>query len=221
MRKTKFKNGEYFHIYNRGTDKREIFSDRYDYIRFLESLNLFNGIESIGSIYELAFRKKRDVEAEPPIGGSASNSENHLVEIVAYSLLPNHFHLLLKQVQENGISEFMHRIGGYTLFYNKKYKRSGALFQGPFQSVYIDSESYLNYISAYINGNPEIHKIKKAEEYIWSSYQDYLGNRNGVLANKSIILKDFSSTNEYRKYVEEVIKNSSEIKEAKKQYLLE
>ena len=221
MRKIKFKTGEYYHVYNRGVDKREIFSDKYDYIRFLESLNLFNSVEAIGSIYELGFREKRIEEAEPPIGGSASNKTSPLVEIVSYSLLPNHFHLLLKQKEENGISEFMHRIGGYTLFYNKKYKRSGSLFQGPFQLVYIDSESYLNYISAYIHGNAEIHKIENAENYIWSSYQDYLGKREGVLCNKKTILDEFDSIQEYREYVDEVIKDSSQIKEDKKKYVLE
>ena len=222
MRKTKFENDEYYHIYNRGVDKREIFSDRNDYIMLLESLNFFNDIETIGSIYELSFAKKKDdknLGAGIPIGSPAPKSP--LVEIIAYSLLPNHFHLLLKQNVENGISKFMHKIGGYTLFYNKKRKRSGALFQGSFCSVHIDSEHYRDYISGYINGNSEIHKIEKADEYTWSSYKDYLGKRNGELSKKQIILENFDTAEEYKAFVDEVIKNASNIKEDKKLYLLE
>jgi len=220
MRKIKFETGEYYHIYNRGVDKREIFSDKYDYIRFLESLKEFNDIEPVYSLY---LKNMKDAHFRGPASKSleAGPLKNPLVEIIAYSLLPNHFHLLLKQKVENGISKFMHKIGGYTLFYNKKRKRSGALFQGPFRSVHIDSEHYRDYISGYINGNPEIHKIKTADQYIWSSYQDYLGKRDGTLSRKESILNNFSSVAEYKEYVDEVIKNSKEIKEDRKKYILE
>jgi len=222
MRKTKFQNNRYYHIFNRGVDKREIFSDRYDYVRFLESLKLFNRVETIGSIYEFNYQPKRNKETGPPIGGPVSIETDALVEIVVYALLPNHFHLLLEQKKENGISEFMKKLGGgYTGFYNKKHKRSGSLFQGSFKSVYIDSESYLNYLSAYINANPQIHGIEIADKYNWSSYQNYLNIKNEALCNKEIILKDFIDIQKYKEYVNEVIKNASEIKSDKKKYLIE
>ena len=164
-KKVNFQIGEFYHIYNRGTDKREIFSDIYDHERFLLSLKEFNNIEPTGSLRLVKIRKEFT-------GESNENSDNRcptpeasgvghlLVEIIAYSLLPNHFHLLLKQKVENGVSEFMKRIGGgYTNYYNKKHNRSGSLFQGKFKAVHIDSQNYLEYI--YLGTLTEIQRFIK------------------------------------------------------------
>jgi putative transposase len=111
--------------------------------------------------------------------------------------------------------------GGYTKYFNYKNERNGALFQGKFKSIHIKSENHLLYLSAYINGNPEIHKISNAENWIWSSYQDYLGNRNGILCNKEIILNQLKSIKDYRDYVKMVINESAKLKDEIKEYLLE
>jgi len=137
-------------------------------------------------------------------------------------LIPNHYHLLVKQKKENGISKFMHKLGlGYTAYINSKYNRTGALFSGTFKSVQIKTESHWLKISCYINGNPEIHKIAKADEWIWSSYLDYIGKRNGRLCDKDIVLRDFKNIEEYIDLTEAVIKDSRDAKGELKKYYLE
>jgi putative transposase len=141
--------------------------------------------------------------------------------LICYCLNPNHYHLLLKQIAEGGISEFMKRLGGYTSYFNKKNKRSGSLFQGTYKSAPIKTDEQLYYTSAYINGNAEIHKMTNAEKWPYSSYQDYLGKRTGRLCNKQIILRNFKDINEYRNYTKDVIANSREIKEEMKKCQIE
>jgi putative transposase len=125
-KRIKFESGEFFHIYNRGTDKRDIFSDVYDYERFVLSLKEFNNIEPVYSLY---LKSMKDAHFRRPTSKAldVGRLKTPLIEIIAYSLLPNHFHLLVKQKEDGGISEFMKRMGGgYTKFYNSKHERSGA-----------------------------------------------------------------------------------------------
>ncbi len=218
MRKTKFQIGEYYHIFNRGVDKRDVFIDDKDYIRFIRSMREFNDIKITGSLYKKKNLEKKGVEL--PIG--SSTPQRPLVEIICYSLLPNHYHFLLKQLQEDGIIKFLHKLGtGYSNFFNFKYKRSGSLFEGRFEDIHVKTDEYLIYLSGYINGNPEIHKIVKAEDWPWSSYLDYLNLRDGTLCSKNIILDDFKNIDEYKKYVNTVIRESAQIKKDVKKYLLE
>jgi len=194
MRKVKFANDEYYHIYNRGVDKRDVFLDDNDYIRFLNNLREFNSefireernmIQSLGTEF--------DSESE-----SNSGSADPLVEIIAYCLNPNHYHLILKQVSEKGIEKFMQKMGtGYTNYFNKKYDRSGALFQGKFKAVHIDSNEYLLHLSVYVNRNHFIHNYNAKGEWIYCSAPDYLGKRNGILCSKNVILDQFGSKSEF------------------------
>ena len=191
MRKHSFVVGEYYHIYNRGTDKRNIFINEKDLSRFWESLFDFNQIEPIGSMFEFSFKKKTgEVKKTKP-----------LVQFVAYCLNPNHFHFLITPLQEKGIEKFMQRLGnGYTKYFNNRHKRSGVLFQGKFKSKYIDSNEYLLHLSAYINGNDKLgHPMSKLSK---SSLKEFLGEAVGKkLCNTEIILKQFKNKKEYEKFV--------------------
>ncbi|HDQ22785.1 MAG TPA: hypothetical protein ENN28_02300 [Candidatus Uhrbacteria bacterium] len=110
MRKVKFENGKFYHIYNRGVDKREVFEDEGDYERFLKY------IKEILSSEAKPFSRRLSLEGA--------------VELICYCLNPNHYHLILRQLKENGISNFMHLLAtSYTMFFNTKYQRSGSLFQ--------------------------------------------------------------------------------------------
>ena len=176
-RKFTFTVGEFYHIYNRGTDKRIIFLDDNDRKRFYYLLFLCNG-KSPFEISELDLRRVFDF-----------GRGETLVDIGAVCLMDNHFHLLLREKKENGISEFMHKVStAYTLYFNRKYKRTGALFGGRFKAEYVGNDRYLNYLFAYIHLNPikmiqgdwqdgKINNIDKAqkhlENYIFSSYLDY------------------------------------------------
>jgi REP element-mobilizing transposase RayT len=189
--------GEYYHIYNRGVEKIDVFRDERDYRRFLKSLAEFNTSESAYKI-DRANRKGLNVDEKP------------YVEIIAYCLNPNHFHLLLKQVVESGISEFMRKLGtGHTMYFNKRHDRSGVLFQGKFKSRHVKSNNQLLYLSAYINCNSEIHEIAKAEKYKWCSFGEYL-SREKILCNKEIVLSQFRNAEEYKNFCEE---NAFEIRE--------
>jgi putative transposase len=196
MRKSPLANNEFYHIYNRGTDKRDIFLCDEDYFRFLKSMKVFNNTESCGGLYEKFLREKRE--------SRHSMSTKSLIEIIAYCLNPNHFHFILKQVYEKGIEKFMQKLGnGYTKYFNSKCDRSGVLFQGAFKSVHIKTSAHLLYLSAYVNKNYNIHGYGK-EEWKFSSLLDYLGKRDGKLCNKKIILDQFNnSSDKYADFVEE------------------
>jgi putative transposase len=115
-----------------------------------------------------------------------------LVEILAFVLMPNHFHLILKQKKTDGIAKFMQKIGtGYTMYFNKKYERVGSLFQGKFKAVLIENEAHYIHLPSYIHLNPielmnyrgstsigVVEKMKFLENYQWSSYPDYIGKKN-------------------------------------------
>ena len=182
MAKTnQFAPGEIYHLYNRGVEKRKIFKTKRDYERFLSLLYLSNG--EIPVDLKLQGSTVREV--------SRVDRGKKLVEISAYCLMPNHFHLLIREYREHGISKFMQKLTtGYTMYFNKKYERSGSLFGGTFKSKHAGDDTYLRYLPAYIHLNPvkliepgwkEIGIVnkKRAEEYLeryrYSSFLDYTG----------------------------------------------
>lgn len=205
MRKITFANNQYYHIYNRGVEKRDIFLDESDYDRLLKSMADFNNACPVWKIR-----------------GEASNEMvEPYVEIVAYCINPNHFHLILKQLRNNGISDFMHKLGtGYTMYFNKKNKHSGVIFQGVFKSVHIDSNEYLLYVSAYVNCNSEVHGIEKAENYRWCSFPEYAKLKAGITSGNEVILGQFANLEDYVKYAKIQVGEMQRKKEMTK-FLLE
>jgi len=200
-----FQNEEYYHIYNRGVDRREIFCCDQDYVRFLIGMREFNRKNPIGSLHVL---KESDSLAK-----ESDSFSDKLVSIVCYCLIPNHYHFILKQNVDKGISKFIQKIStGYTNYFNFKYKRTGVLFQGKFKAIHITSESQLLRLSAYVNANAQVHKLAAAATYPWSSYPDYINKRNGTLCHKQIILDEFKNVFEYRNFTDIIIKEAQEIK---------
>jgi putative transposase len=135
-------------------------------------------------------------------------NEDRLVNILVYCLMPNHFHLLLEQLDDNGITKFIQKMTtGYTMYFNNKYKRSGALFQGVFKRSHVKSDASLLEISKYIHLNPVKilgdEGLKRLLEYPWSSFPDYVGERAGslIIDNQSIILDQFDSPHHYKTFV--------------------
>jgi putative transposase len=212
MRKIQLVENEYYHIYNRGVDKRNVFLDDFDYIRFLQSIQEFNSVDPVGSLYEKNFREKKNGSLASPLEAKLPK----LVEIICYCLNSNHYHFILKQISEKGIEKFMHRLGtGYTKYFNQKYKRTGSLFQGPFKSAHINPDNFI-YLSAYINCNAEVHGIAKSEDWKWSSFLDYAGKRNGKLCDKEIVLDQFRNQKDYIDFAKENAKAMKEKKEFEK-----
>jgi len=216
MKRSPIQNGDYCHIYNRGTDKRDVFLCQSDYIRFIESVREFNQKLPIGSLFKKR-QSSRSSNSGPTAPKAVGPLFEPLVEINAYCFNSNHYHFILKQVGGNGISEFMKRLaGGYTWYFNSKYDRSGSLFQGKYQYSIIKDTYRLMWLSAYVNCNYEIHKFGNAINWQWSSYLDYLEKRNGSLCNKKFILSEFNSFTEYIEFCKYVIKEAQDIKKVQK-----
>lgn len=203
MRKITFAEGEYYHIYNRGTDKRDIFMDPEDYTRFFESIIEFNCLEPIGSIFENSFRKKEGKQ----LGSLASKSDEKLVKLIAYCLNPNHYHFLLQQVCKRGVERFMQRLGtGYTKYVNHKYHRMGGLFQGTFKAVHVESNAYLLHLSAYVNLNHQVHQLGSLASK--SSWGEYVGKSSLKICDSADILGQFRNPKEYREFSENSLKGT-------------
>jgi len=199
--------GGYYHIYNRGSDKRDIFMDERDYERFLECLNFYNSPNQI-DLYKI----KREDPISPRLGEIGSSlCSLGFVEVFCYCLMPNHFHLILKEPVEGGIAKFMHKVGiGYTMYFNKKYDRSGHLFQGKYKHKGLDADFYLTYLTGYIHLNPIMAGLVKfPEQYKYSSYLDYLGeNKTDFLEFKSEELE--IKMKDYEKFIKE-LKDDKEV----------
>jgi putative transposase len=198
IRKTAFVPKEYYHIYNRGNSKQTIFHDEQDYQRFINLLYLSNTKKNfrVNDISKDIFTFDR---------------RERLVSIGVYCLMPNHFHLLISQMEDGSISKFMQKLTtAYSMYYNLKYKRTGSLFEGKFKSKHLGIELYLKYIFSYIHLNiiklidknwkkDGIKNKREAVEFLknykYSSYQDYLGitrEENKILNRKSF--PDYFST---------------------------
>lgn len=139
IRSTTFVEGEYYHVYNRGNSKQIIFNDEQDHEHFVSLLTILNTDKRIKLLRN----------------NSHINNGDTLVSIGAYCLMPNHFHILITQEIENGISTFMQKVStAYVMYYNKKYKRTGSLFEGKFKAKYVPNDTYLRHLFSYIHLNP-------------------------------------------------------------------
>jgi putative transposase len=220
-----FINGEIYHVVTRGVERRPIFTSRDDYYRGVFSLFEFNDEKPV----LIKERRKDRLQAKKNGREQFSADRKLLVEILAFCLMPNHIHLLLRQIKENGISDFMRKFGaGYATYFNKKYKRTGHLFQGRFRAVYIGSEEQLKNTFVYIHANPaELIEpgwkeegienpeevIEFLENYKWSSYADYIGRKNfPSLTNRDFLMKIMGGEDSCRDYVDFWIRYKADIK---------
>lgn len=202
--------GDITHVCNRGVNKMEIFLKTGDYARFLESLYKCNNQKG-----SLRTRKHGlDLIAQAPL-------QNKLVDILKWSLLPNHYHLLLHEQVDGGITEFIKRIGNsYTKYFNIKNNRSGYLFQNSARIIPLESDRHALYIGSYIELNPldlydktwreggtkdPVGSLKFLMQYKWSSLQDYYSYDNlPALINKDLYYSLFETNNqEYQNEIKE------------------
>lgn len=183
QRKVKFAPKEYYHLYSRGVEKRKIFLDSKDRERFMALLYIMNQPEPFNFGNFLKNKKIEDIFLEL--------REKSLVSIISYTLMPNHFHILVYENQEGGISKFMLRLlTAYSMYFNTKYERSGSLFIHPFRSQYVSNESHFMWLFSYIHLNPikiiknnfkhdGMGNKKVAEDFLdsykYSSYYEYKG----------------------------------------------
>ncbi len=180
--------------------------DDADHFRFIHDLYEFNDEELASNLYY----KKSNLKSY----AVRPRKRDMLVEVLSFSLMPNHFHLLLRQLKEKGISRFMHRLnGGYTWYFNNRYQRVGPLFQGRFGAAFVGEESYLMHLPIYIHLNPLDLTNKKwrshgviyvdealrgLESYRWSSHLDYLGKKNfPSVTSRDFMLQVFGGRDAY------------------------
>jgi len=177
----KFVAGGHYHIYNRGIEKRNIFLDEQDYRTFLYLLKQYLSPPEVNPIKNQIYPKTLHGE----------------ISLLSYCLMPNHFHLLVGQEIENGITQLLRSIStNYVMYFNKRYNRVGPLFQSAYKAVLIDDDDYLLHTSRYIHLNPfELlaNDLKKLGDYPYSSYGDYLGLRNTKWIDIKEILSYFES----------------------------
>ncbi len=197
MRKIKIIEGEYYHIYNRGVDKRDIFMAPNDLKRFFKSMIIFNTEYAGGGLHVNSFRSG--------LRGSASK----LVEFVSYCLNSNHYHFLVKAISDSGVNKFMHRVStGYTRYFNDKYQRTGCLFEGRYKNKHIDSNHYLLHLSAYINLNNTLRgSASKLSVSSWEEYKRSEIEANDICIGKNVILDQFVSLEDYRSFASDSIKD--------------
>jgi len=215
MRNLQFAENAFYHVYNRGVDKRPIFMEENDMHRFFEGMSLFNNSNSIGSLERKMASSRHGVST---VSTESTGSEDRLVNFVAYCLNPNHFHFILEQISEKGIERFMHKLGmGHSKFINAKYRRSGALFQGSFKAIHLDSDTYLLHASAYINLNNRIHKYEPGI-LTKSSWKEYVVEENDHgFCKKDLVLEQFKDRKSYKVFAEESLKDIVRRKEFKKE----
>lgn len=203
MRKDKLVSENIYHIYNRGVEKRSLFMNSQDYSRFIDGLIIFNDTKIV-----VNFKPRlNDIK-------NGDHKRKFLVDILAFCLMPNHYHLLLRQRMDGGITEFMRKLGGgYVNYFNLKHQRVGPLFQGKFKSVLIDDESQFTYIPFYVHLNPMdlmvkdwrekgIGDSKKAIDFLnnykWSSHADYVGKSDfSLVLQKDFLNENFGEAPEY------------------------
>ncbi len=227
MRKEQFAIDNYVHIYNRGNRKTEIVRATADKWRFLQALRFFNDSHSSLNILRSLSRLKSDINQHLPISvfemGWPPNwpEKDPLVKILCYCLMPNHFHLLLKEIRESGISKFMQKLGiGYTNYFNLKYQEVGKVFQGSYKARLVNEEMYLKYLCVYIQVinvlelfpggfQVAIKNLKEAmkfvDDYPFSSHSDYIGLRKSLIIDKDILGEFFYSPEDYKKFIHDSI----------------
>ena len=213
--------GEFYHVYNRGVEKRTIFTDKKDWARFHKLLYIANNSQPF-SFRELEDQNIDTIDRGDPI-----------VAIGAYVLMPNHFHILAKEITQNGLSAFMKKLStGYSMYFNKKYERVGPLLQGRFKAEHVTRDEHLKYLYAYIHLNPvkiiepkwketgiknKDRAIKFIKQYNYSSYEDYCSTsrQECKIISMEEFPKYFSKANNLEVYINDwlSVKESYQITE--------
>ncbi|MEK9155446.1 MAG: transposase [Patescibacteria group bacterium] len=178
MRNLTLSTGEYYHVYNRGVDRRKTFRNHENYRLFLY----------------FAGRSKHD-----------NDTGKHVVNIHAYACMTNHFHMLLEQTRENGIAQFMQRLStSYTRAFNRQHQRSGSLFETTYKARHVDTDAYLDVVATYIHRNPlaipETIDVETLDSYQWSSYPHYRGLVKNPLVDDKTLSDLFGAPNHTQKF---------------------
>lgn len=218
MRRVQFSEGEFYHLYNRGVDKRKVFTSPIEYKRFIAYLYFLNDVEN--RRFDYVLKTNQMWKAKPP--------KKQLVAIGAYCLIPNHFHLYVTPLVENGISKFMQRLQtAYTMYFNQSHDRTGALFQGTFKAEHVARDQYAKYLFSYIHLNPAKLKEPKWKEvgarnlrglrdyirsYPYSSMGEYVARKH-VITNPQLFPGFLTTVRDVDEHIDTWLNVQEEIRE--------
>lgn len=194
-------NSEYYHVYNRSVGSIDVFRKESDIKHFLELISFYRFNQNL----RFSFYDRLNIEAKKSYAKKYLNS-TPLVELYAYCLIPNHFHILVKQISDNGIRIYLSNLqNGFAKYFNVKNKRFGSVFQRPFKAKHVETDEMLLHISRYIHLNPissftmSIETLKTSNT---TSFPYYLQGNNTVI-NTNFIVKLIGSSDKYEKFVED------------------
>ncbi|MDP2631985.1 MAG: transposase [Candidatus Uhrbacteria bacterium] len=212
MQRVPLTTGEYYHITNRGVNRSEIFHNAFDFLRFYQSLFLFNDAkfsvtgDPVDKFVRLAVPEMYDFDQDP------------FVSVLAFIIMPNHFHLYVRQEMDNGIERFLHKISlGYAKYHNLKYKRTGPLYEGRYKAFHVDNEAHYIHVPRYIHLNgldgtgiqwrdglvtDWEDALRQLDNYRWSSHHVYMGRKQEIaVVDEDFVLELFSSPEEYVEFL--------------------
>ncbi len=214
-----------YHVLNRGVDKRKIFLDDKDHLRFIHDLFEFNDKESVNNAF-FSFNKvsQQYNDVGRPLIEERRRPRKLLVKVHTFCLMPNHYHLLLSPNIENGMSLFMKKLnGGYAKYFNERYERKGALFESRYKRVLVKNDSHFIHLPYYIHLNPldliapewregKLENYNKAmkflDSYRWSSHLDYLGKKNFPSVTQRGVISDFfGGSKDYNRSIKNWLKD--------------
>lgn len=192
MRRTPLVTGRIYHIFNRGVNKQDIFLEKLNYSRFLKAAIHYKYKNSKFS-YERGFNTTNN----------ETGSLNAKVEVLAYCLMSNHFHFLVKQLEDNGVTNYFQRLlNSYAHYVNVKNGRIGPLFAGRYKNVLIENDEQFIHVSRYIHLNPFVARlVSDLKNYPWSSYRSYVSGEEDELSSPEEVLKMFNSRGDYENFV--------------------
>ncbi len=200
-RTTPLVEGEYYHVYNRGVAFQDIFKNKRDYERFLLCLHYYQFKDIPIRLSKFLQMPEEDRSG---IFKEVIRNSDKIVDLTAFCLMPNHFHFLIKQNTQDGISRFLRlTINSYARYFNTKYKRVGSLFQGMFKVVHVETDEQLLHLSRYIHLNPLVSYLVKEKDFIsypWFSLQEYVKNEP-IISNPKPVLENFSQKQNYLDFV--------------------
>jgi putative transposase len=216
-RKIQFYNDHIYHVFNRGVEKRDIFLDDQDHYRFIHNLFEMNDENPVTNSRYYFDPEILNREAGPI--RKKGDPRKRLVDIFVFTLMPNHYHLLLRQKKSNGITRFIQKVcTGYTMYFNQKYQRVGGLFQGRFKAVMVDQQEHFYYLPHYIHINPlslmekgqpsgQKARLKSLINYRWNSFSDYVGVKNfPSVTKRNFILSVFGGEERYKEHIANYLK---------------
>ncbi|MEK7525066.1 MAG: transposase [Patescibacteria group bacterium] len=200
-RTTPLVTGETYHVFNRGIDRRQTFISKNDHQRALQTISFYRFTNH-------PLRLSWFIKLSPKIQNQKLDilrAQKPLVKILAYCLMPNHFHLLLRQEEDAGISKYLSDLqNSYTRYFNTINERTGPLFMRQFKAVRIENENQLTHVSRYVHLNPYtgsvVKSLEEIEKYPWSSFGSYLDGNDQIVTSNSV-LDIFRNGNQYKKFV--------------------